>query len=257
VGIGLASSSVSLAKEAPPTGREIMEKVVASRILDGSEAVIKMTMMNAKGEKRELKIAMATKRYDGGKTEKRIYRFLEPADVKGTGVLVYDYANKADDVWLFLPELRKTRRIVSSDRKKKFMGSEFSYGDLNTPALDEYNYKLLKEESYGGEPCWVIEVLPKSKGTAASEGYSKKIYWVSKDKSTVRKGVYYGPNDKPVKEFKASNVQQVGSKKQYRAMRMEMVNLTNGRRSVFASEKVTYAPGTKDDFFTTRYLERK
>ena len=99
---------------AEPSARDIMEKVTVTRKLDGSEAVVKMTSVDEKGQTREREITMATKLVDGGKTEKRIYRFLSPADVQGTGILVFDYEDKPDDVWIYLPALRKTRRIVSS-----------------------------------------------------------------------------------------------------------------------------------------------
>ena len=135
-----------------PSPREIMEKVTTTRKLDGSEAVVKMTVMDDKKQSRERDITMATKLYDGGKTEKRIYRFLSPADVQGTGVLVFDYQDKSDDVWIYLPALRKTRRIVSSQRAQAFMGSEFSYGDLNIPSLDEFDYKLVKQEPFEARP---------------------------------------------------------------------------------------------------------
>src|SRR6185295_9972515 len=137
--VSLAAFGVGLFPElqsahAAPSAREIMDKVALTRKLDGSEAVVKMTIVGDKGQTRERKITMATKLYDGGKTEKRIYRFLSPADVAGTGVLVFDYEAQADDVWIYLPALRKTRRIVSSQKAQSFLGSEFSYGDLNVPA---------------------------------------------------------------------------------------------------------------------------
>jgi hypothetical protein len=240
-----------------PSAREIMEKVTVTRKLDGSEATIKMTSFGDKGETRERSITMATKLYDGGKTEKRIYRFLSPADVQGTGVLVYDYENKPDDVWIYLPALRKTRRIVSSQRTQAFMGSEFSYGDLNIPALDEFNYTLVKEEPFAGETCWVVDAVPKTKEIADAEGYSKKTYWVSKTKNAVVRGLLYDKDGKLLKEFLAQDIKLLDAKnKRYRAMRMEMVNKQNGRRSVFESQKVTFAPATKDEYFTTSYLER-
>ena len=108
--------------QAVPRPREIMDKVTITRKLDGSEAVVKMTVIGEKGETRERQITMATKLYDGGKTEKRIYRFLSPADVQGTGILVFDYEAKSDDVWIYLPALRKTRRIVSSQRAQSLHG---------------------------------------------------------------------------------------------------------------------------------------
>lgn len=253
-----ALSLISDANAAGPSAREIMEKVTTTRKLDGSEAVVKMSIINEKGQARERQITMATKLYDGGQTEKRLYRFLAPADVKGTGVLIFDYDKQADDTWIFLPALRKTRRVVSSQRAQSFMGSEFSYGDLNIPSLDEFDYKLLKEESAGGENCFVIEVLPKSKDIATSEGYSKKLYWVSAKKFAVLKGHYFDMDGKLLKELTSSNIKLLDAKNnRYRAMHMEMVNKQNGRKSVFDSEKVTFAPDTKDEYFTTRFLERE
>lgn len=250
--IGLFSTSV----EAGPSPRDIMDKAATARKLDGSEAVMKMTI-DDKGQTRERKLTMATKLYDGGKTEKRIFRFLSPADVKGTGVLVFDYDNKGDDVWMFVPALRKTRRIVSSQRSQSFMGSEFSYGDLNIPTLDEFDYALVKEEPAGGEDCWVIDVKPKSKETADSEGYSKKTVWVSKKQYAVMKALYYDLGGKLLKELDSSDIKQIDPKnKRFRAMKMQMTNKQNGRKSVFEAEKITLAPDTKDEYFTPRYLER-
>jgi hypothetical protein len=240
-----------------PSAREIMEQVTSARKLDGSEATVKMTVFGDNGEKRERQITMATKLFDGGKTERRLYRFVAPADVQGTGVLVFDYEQKADDVWIFLPALRKTRRVVSSQRTQSFMGSEFTYGDLNIPALDDFNYTLVKQEPADGEACWVVEVMPKTPDIARGEGYSKKTYWVSKDKLAVVRGLYYDNDGKLLKELVARDIKLLDAKKKrYRSLHMEMINKQNGRRSVFESQKLTFAPNTKDDYFTTAYLER-
>jgi len=254
--LALLLSGTAQADKAP-SAREIMDKVTTTRKLDGSEAVIKMTVLGEGGQAREREISMATKLYDGGKTEKRIYRFLSPADVQGTGILVYDYEAKPDDVWIYLPALRKTRRVVSTQRAQSFMGSEFSYGDLNIPSLDDFSYTLVKEEASGGEPCYVIDLVPKSKEIADAEGYSKKTYWVSKAKLAVLRGLYYDKDGKLLKELIAGDIKLLDPKnKRYRATHMEMINKQNGRRSVFDSKKVTYAPATKDEYFTTAYLER-
>jgi outer membrane lipoprotein-sorting protein len=172
-------------------------------------------------------------------------------------VLVFDYETKADDVWIYLPALRKTRRIVSSQKSQSFMGSEFSYGDLNIPAIDDFDYTLVKQEPFGGEACYVIDVVPKSKEIAEGEGYSKKTYWVSKDKFSVMRGLFYDKDGKLLKELLTGNIKLLDAKnKRYRPLHMEMVNKQNGRRSVFDSSKVTFAPNTKDEYFTTAYLER-
>lgn len=256
--LGLAWLPAAQDANAAPDPKAIMAKFAEARKLDGSEAVVKMSIVNEKGQVRERTISMATKLYDGGKTEKRIYRFLAPADIKGTGILVYDYDNKADDIWIYMPAMKKTRRIVSSQQSKGFMGSEFSYADLNVPALDDYNYKFVKEENYGGEATYVIEVIPKNDGIAKSEGYSKKTLWLSKKSSIVRRGLYYDLDGKLFKELKSDDVKLLDpKKKRYRAMKMEMVNKKNNRRSVFQTEKVALSPNAKDEYFTARYLERQ
>jgi hypothetical protein len=237
--------------------REIMDQVSLTRRLDGSEAVVNMAIINPKGQTRERKLSMATKLYDGGHTEKRVYRFLSPADVEGTGVLVFDYESAADDVWVYLPALRKTRRILSAQRSEAFMGSEFSYADLNVPALDDFSYRLLGEEPAGGEACWMIEVSPKTEDIARSEGYSKKTYWVNQAKFVVQRALYVDLEGRPLKELRNEDFKLLDAKqKRYRPLRMEMTNLQNGRRSLFTSEELAFAPGAKDDYFTPRFLER-
>jgi len=254
---GLALLAPIPEAQAGDNPRDIMARVAQTRKLAGSEAVVKMSIIDAKGQASARELTMATKLYDGGKTEKRIYRFLSPPDVKGTGVLVYDYEDKADDVWVWLPALRKTRRIISSKRSKSFMGSEFSYGDFNIPPLDDFKYKLVKEEGCADGTCYVIDIAPKSPSVAKAEGYSRKTYWVSKSKYVVVKGLYYDLGGKLLKELHMGGFKLLDSGKgRYRATRLEMVNKQNGRRSVFESKKVTFAPNTKDDYFTTRYLER-
>lgn len=255
LGLGVFTTSPRV-DAAADTGQAIMQKVADTKLLDGSEAMVKMVLDDGKGGVKERKLSMATKLFDNGKTEKRIIRFLNE-DVKGTGVLVYDYSDKADDVWMYMPAMRKTRRIVSSQKSQSFMGSEFSFGDLNTPAIGEFSYKVLKEESAGGENCIVVELTPKSKDIAEAEGYSKKTYWVSKATNTVRKGVYLDMDGAVVKELTTSDIKLIDkSKNRYRAMKLEMVNKKNGRRSTFETEKIAFTPDTKDEYFTTAYLEK-
>ena len=137
------------------------------------------------------------------------------------------------------------------------MGSEFSYGDLNIPSIDDFTYTLVKEEPMGGEPCYVVDLTPKNKEIADAEGYSKKTYWVSKDKYAVMRGLYYDKDGKLLKELVAENIKLLDPKnKRYRAMHMEMINKQNGRKSVFESTKIAFSPNTKDEYFTTAYLER-
>jgi hypothetical protein len=99
--------------------------------------------------------------------------------------------------------------------------------------------------------------MPRNKEVAEAEGYSKKTYWVSADKFAVMRGLFYDKDGKLLKELVTGNIKLLDAKnKRYRPLRMEMINKQNGRRSVFDSSKVTFTPNTKDEYFTTAYLER-
>jgi Outer membrane lipoprotein-sorting protein len=256
--VALGIGGLPLAEAAAaPDARSIMDKVATTRQLDGSEAVIRMVTVDADGQKRERELSMATKLFEGGKVEKRIYHFNAPADVKGTGILVFDNAERSDDIWVFLPALRKTRKIASAQQASSFMGSEFSYGDLNVPALDDFTYQLAPEETLAGEACYVVEAVPAKPEVAQAEGYSKKVYWVSKAKSVVMRGRYFDAGGKLIKELTTQDVVLLDKAKQrYRARTMLMVNKLNNRQSTFETVKLVFSPDVKDEYFTKRYLER-
>jgi outer membrane lipoprotein-sorting protein len=248
--LGLGALAPATEASAAPTGDEIMRQVVGALKVDGSEAVVEMVVGS---EKRKLK--MATKLVDGGKTEKRVYEFLEPADIRGTKVLVFDHESSADDVWVYLPALHKVRKVQSPDRAKSFLGSEFSYADLTVPDLKAYFYTLVKEDKVQGEDCYVVDVVPRDADVARSEGYSKKTLWVSKATFTIRQGVFFDGAGERVKKFSSADIKNVGSK-HFRAMRTEMVNEKSGKSSVFLVLGFALNPNTKDEYFTTAYLER-
>ena len=240
------------------SARQVVDKATEMRRLDGSEAVSTLTIYNEKGQARERKLAMATKLFDDGKTEYKLSRFLEPADVKGTGFLTYDYEKKDDDMWMYLPSLRKTRRLVSSEKSKSFMGSEFAYTDLNIPNLDDFEYTMLPGETVDGVKCWVIEGKPKTEAIAEEHGYSKRQTWIRQTDYVMTKAVYYDLDGALMKEMKASEIKLIDpAKKRYRPMRMEMVNKQNNRRSVMVTNKIEFNPNVSDEYFSQRYLSRE
>jgi len=203
------------------------------------------------------KIAQVTKLYDNGDTEKKLIRFLSPADVKGTGLLTYDYEGKYDDMWLFIPALRKTRRIVSSEKAKSFMGSEFSYADISPPPLDDFNYTILGEETVNETLCWKIEMVPVDDDFADENGFSKKISWIGKKDFVIRKAVYHDLDGELHKELEVKEIKELDLKNhKFRPIHMVMVNKQNNRKSILKIDQIKFNPDVKDEYFTTRYLER-
>ena len=172
--ISLVFSVIALHAQSQLTGQLIQEISIEATRVAGVEAVATMTIIDSKGRQRVRKLAQISKLYDNGQTEKKLIRFLSPADVKGTGFLTFDYREKDDDKWLYMPALRKTRRIVSSENAKSFMGSEFSYADMTPLAVEDFTYNILGEEDIIGVLCWIIEITPKDDDIADENGFSKK-----------------------------------------------------------------------------------
>lgn len=237
--------------------KQIVDKSFQATKLAGSEMLSTMTIIDNRGRERVRKIATVSKLYDSGETEKRLIRFLSPADVKGTGLLTFDYENKDDDMWLFMPALRKTRRIVSTEKAKNFMGSEFTYADMTPPILDHFTCEILGEDDVAGAKCWKIEMIPTDDDVADENGFSKRISFIAKQDYVIRKAIYYDLDGELHKELTVENVKEIDTKNhKYRPTRMVMVNEQNGRKSVLNVDEIQFNPEVKDEFFTTRYLER-
>ena len=240
------------------SARDIMQAVFETMQLSGTESVSTMTIIDDQGRERVREIAQATKFYKGSKVEKKIIRFLSPADVKGTGLLIFDYEEKEDNIWLYMPALRKTRRIVSSERAKSFMGSEFSYADMSPSNLDDFTYSITGEEKLDNINCWKIEMVPLNEDLIYDNGFSKKIAWIEKDNFIVKKAHYYDPDGELEKELEVLEVKKLDKKNnKYRPVHMIIHNVQNGRKSVIKTKKVVFNSDVKDEYFTTRYLELK
>ena len=240
------------------TAREIADRSYDATRLAGAEAVSTMTIIDSKGRERVRQVAQVTKLYDNGDTEKKLIRFLAPADVKGTGLLTFDYKEKDDDIWLYMPALRKTRRIISSEKAKSFMGSEFSYADMTPPVLDDFTFQLLSEEEVNSTPCCKIEMVPKDDDIADENGFSKKISWIGKENFVVRRAFYYDLDEEFHKELTIHEIRELDPENhKYRPIHLEMENKQNGRRSILRINEIVFNPNVKDEFFTTRYLERE
>lgn len=240
------------------TPAQIVDKAQEAIKVKGIEAVSTMRILDDKGNERVRTIAQITKVYDNGDTEKRMIRFMSPADVKNTGLLTFDYKSKDDDIWLYMPALRKTRRIVSSDKSKNFMGSEFSYADMTPPSLDEFDFQMLDDEEVRGALCYQIVWIPKTEEVAEENGFSKRITWIGKDDFVIRKAIYEDVDGEPLKELNVYEIREMDPENHtYRMIHMEMENLQNGRKSIMDVDKIRFNPDVSDESFTTRFLEKE
>lgn len=238
--------------------RAIMKQSYDAMKLQGSESITTLSIADNKGNKRVRKFSSATKSDPGSGVVKSVMRFLEPADVAGTSVLIHDHDDRDADMWIYMPALRKTRRLVTSEKSKSFMGSEFSNADITTPAIDDYRYTLAGAETVGDVDCWKIDITPVDGKVAAQDGYAKKTCLVGKADFVARRTAFYDAGGVLLKTLNVASVKVLDGKgKKYQATDIGIVNARNGRSSRFVVDTIAPNPAIKDDFFTPAYLEKR
>jgi hypothetical protein len=215
-------------------------------------ANVNLTITEKGGSTRSRTISMTTKSYADG-LEKRIIKFIEPADVRGTSMLVVDNKNSADEMWIYLPALKKTRRIVTSEKGKSFMSSEFSNADMTSPTISDFTHKHL--EKSGTNNQWIIESTPVNEDKADEYGYSKKISYISIDKSQVQKMEFYNFDNELFKVIEIKSVFPLGDGK-YLVKDMVASNLNTNRKSEILFSKINEGVKVDDSNFTIQNLER-
>jgi len=176
--------------------RAIMEQVDARDDGQTLEQDMLMVLIDKNGNERTRDLKSYAK--DFGADEYKTLFFKSPADVKNTAFLTYDYddPSKDDDQWLYLPALKKVKRIPSADKSSSFMGSDFSYFDMTDRDLEDYDFKLLKETQVRGHDAWMIEATPRNQEVIDESGYEKTIAIIRKDNYMVVRAINFMTNGK-------------------------------------------------------------
>jgi hypothetical protein len=243
---------------APLTPKEIMERnYVATKVVD-SVSQATFTLINKNGQERVRTVLSTTKLQPNSVDNMRMVRFLSPPDVKGTVTLLIEHSDRDDDIWIYLPALKKVRRLVASNKKDSFVGTDFSYGDVAGHKVEEWEHRLFKEEVFDGQECYVIESLPRTEAVKVNSGYSKRRTWIRKDNYVEIKAEFWDQAGQPLKTFTAGDVRLVDPARQkWQGMRLETSNTQTGHRTIIQFENFKANQQIKDDFFTTRYMERE
>ncbi len=242
--VGLPAVSLAL------TGTEIMTKVHDRE--NGKSSIIESTMIliNDKGQTKERTVRAVRKEY--GDLSKSMIRFLSPADVKGTGFLIWENTGRDDDQFLYLPALKQDpRRIASSEKGSRFMGTEFTYQDLESRKVDEDDHKLLREEKLDGKQVYVVESIPKK---ASDSQYKKVVSWVRPDIWLPVKVEFYDKNGVLLKVLTVNKIEQVQGI--WTTMDSTMNNVQDKKKTQLIINKVQYNADIPDEYFTERYLKR-
>ncbi len=241
--------TVSFSANAQLTGKQIVNKSYNLPSGDDKTSTLTMTLLNKQGKKRVRTIKQFSK--DMGTVEKNIMYFVTPADVKNTSFMNWTYdSNKADDQWIYLPALKKTKRISSDSKSDYFMGSDFTYDDLGDRKLDADNHKLLKTETVNGVSCYVVE----SKSKDEDYMYSKTITWINKSNFVGVKKEFYDEDGDLLKILTIKKSMKVSGF--WVITHSEMKNVQKNHKTSIVLSNVKLNTGVSETKFTERMMMR-
>ena len=209
-----------------------------------------MILRNRQGQESQRDVRMKVLEVDGD-GDKTMFVFDQPRDVKGTAFLVHAHPHDSDDQWLYLPALKRVKRISSSNRSGSFMGSEFAYEDMTNQDVEKFTYKYLRDETCGDLTCSVTERAPVGKGS----GYSRQVVWHDRDELRIWKVEYYDRKNAHLKTLTISDY-QLYLDRYWFAGRMDMVNHLTGKSTVLNWSDYELQTGLDDSDFTQTSLRR-
>ena len=240
---------LSLADE--QKGLEIMQEVDKRDLGWGDmSADLKMILKNKNGDEhvRSLRLKTLEVLNDG---DKSLSIFDSPRDIKGTAFLSFTHALEADEQWLYLPALKRVKRISSSNKSGPFLGSEFAFEDLTSFELKKYKYNYLRDEVIDGIDCFVVETFPQYEHS----GYTRNIVWVDKQRYIPLRINYYDRKNSHLKTQTFSNYQQYLDQ-YWRAGQSLMENLLSRKSTVLLWENYQFRSGLTDRNFDKNTLKR-
>jgi outer membrane lipoprotein-sorting protein len=217
---------------------------------DDSTANMTMELKNKQGDSSIRYIRIKTLEVIGD-GDKSMSIFDEPADVKGTAFLTFSHAIKPDEQWLYLPALKRVKRINSKNKSGPFMGSEFAYEDIASQEVEKYTYKYLRDETLNGVDCFVIERYPAYKHS----GYTRQVGWINKAEYRPEKIVFYDRKNTLLKTLTYDGYQQY-LEKYWRADEMFMQNHQTGKSTKLTWSNYQFRTGLKDKDFNKNSLKR-
>ena len=213
-------------------------------------ASLTMVLRNKRGQesKRELRLKVIEVEGDGDRT---LFVFDRPRNVKGTGFLVHAHKTGPDDQWLYLPALKRVKRISSSKQSGSFMGSEFSYEDMGAAEVEKFTHRHLREEACGKLQCIVLERTPKSRDS----GYSRHLVWLDREQLRTIRIQYFDRRDKHLKTMVVEDYRKY-LERYWRGGKISMTNHLTGKSTVLHWKDYKFGADLDLGDFTRTALKR-
>ena len=234
-------------------GLQVVKEADARDFGFGDQQVkLEMVLRNASGqENRRVQRSKTLEMQDPSVGDKTLIVFDNPRTVKGTAFLTFSKILEADDQWLYLPSLKRVKRISSKNKSGPFVGSEFAYEDLSSQEVGKYSYRYVRNESCGALECFVVEYRPKYEYS----GYTRLIAWVDTSEFRLQKVEYYDRKNELLKTLTYDGYKQYLSK-YWRPAHMYMVNHQTGKSTDLHWKEYEFRTGLSAGEFTPDVLRR-
>lgn len=248
----------ALAEDALPDGAEIVQRVNARDDGDTVSRVLVMELVDKSGFRRIRETRSFRRDFAGG--ERRSVLFFDaPANLKGTALLTWDDPDPAQDdaQWLFLPELRKSRRVAMSERGRAFLGTDLSFEEIKKEtriSIEDYRWRTVGEEEVDGAACFVVEATAVDERTARELGYGRMLLRVDAELWIPRFGEYWDPRGERIKTIRITDIRPVQGI--WTPHAVEATSLRTGHRTRLEFRDVDYERPLPDDLFTEAALAR-
>lgn len=233
---------------AQPIGADLAQSVYDRHVGDDmtSHQIMELIPANGQPRVRELDIIGADR--DG--LRKSLLRFTAPADIEGTGFLTLEDGKGDTEQFLYLPALKRTRRIVAGQKSRSFVNTDFTFEDMERRPVADSEHVVMGEESIGGVACWILESRPKPE---AESQYSAIKAWIAKDMLLALRVDFFKKGPEPAKRYtllQLENVQDIWTE-----TKVSMEDLETGHKTVLTTTAVRYDSGIEDSAFSTQALE--
>jgi outer membrane lipoprotein-sorting protein len=213
---------------------------------------LNMTLTNAEGRQRTRSLTWRTLEVsEANEGDKSLTIFHEPRDIEGTAFLSYTHIDRADDQWLYLPSLKRVKRIASSNMSSAFVGSEFAYEDLLSDEVEKFDFQWLRDEACGDWQCFVIERRPRYENS----GYTRQIVWIDAEQYRYQKIEYYDRKDRHKKTLTFEDY-RLYLERFWRSQLMRMENHQTGKTSLLEFGEFQFKTGLTDQDFDPGALRR-
>ena len=232
------------------TGLQIIENVYSRETGNDSKGELTMSLINSRGDQRVRKIKQFVKNFDT--MEKKIMFFVSPADIRNTSFMNWSYeeAGRNDEQWIYLPALKKVKRISSDSKSDYFMGSDFTYDDLGDRHPADDIHTLLREETVDGENCYVVESFPKDDEYI----YSRTVTWIIKDKWIGLKKEFYDEDEDLLKILTVKKHDNINGF--WIILHSEMLNVQKEHTTKMELANVKLNTGIPANRFSERMMRR-